>query len=323
MALSAAASSTRFAREQLDGDTRFLDPQIASRLGNLELVARYIVEGFLIGLHKSPYHGFSSEFVAYRKYAKGDPFKFIDWKAAAKTDRLYIKQFEENTNTRSYILLDASGSMRFGGADARPEGARVRGIQKWEYARTLAAAFAYLMTGQGDATGLAVFRSGEPELIPPRRGTVHLRSLYGMLHRAQPDGPTDTEKGLLGLPERLGKRGLVVVISDLLDDTGKILALLKALRARRQEVIVFQVLAPEELEFPYRENIEFIDAENGQTLTAQASYIAEAYLKALRAHNETLASVCTQQNIELVRFSTEELLSTALLAYVSKRLDMR
>lgn len=317
MAQATPQTDKPFTRGKLDGDTRFLDPQVVARVSNLELVARFIVEGFLIGLHKSPYHGFSSEFASYRKYTKGDPFKFLDWKVAAKTDRLYIKQFEERTNTRCYLLLDASGSMRFGG-----EGEKAQGVSKWLYARNLAAAMAYLMIKQGDAVGLGIFRGGKPEVLPPRGGTVHLHGLYSILGKAEPNEVTDTEKGLAGLPERLARRGLVVILSDLLDTPEKIIAGLKGFRVRRHEVILFHVMAPEERDFPYRDNIEFVDAETGQTITAQGSYIAEAYKKALASHMESVKRFCRENDIDFVSLSTEELLSTALLAYMNRRQRM-
>ena len=310
--------ASAFSGKKLDGDTRFLDPQVIARISNLELVARFIVQGFLIGLHKSPYHGFSSEFSAYRKYVKGDSFKFIDWKVVARTDRIYIKQFEENTNTRCHLLLDASGSMRFGGKDALPSGESA-GIQKWIYGRNLAAALAYMMIHQGDAAGLTVFRDGPPTVIPARSSTVHLHQIYQVLANTDPSALTDTEKGLAGLPERFPQRGLIVLISDLLDETERIIAALKGFRYRRHEIIVFHLLAPEEREFPYRENIEFLDAETQGVLVAQSSYIAQAYREALQTHTEKIRRFCAQSDIDFVPLSTAELLSSALLAYLSKR----
>lgn len=305
-------------RPQADGDTRFLDPHVMARIANVEMVARFIVQGFLIGLHKSPYHGFSSEFSAYRKYAKGDSFKFIDWKVVARTDRIYIKQFEENTNTRCHILLDASGSMNFGGDSALP-GGKSAGIQKWIYGRNLAAALAYMMIQQADAVGLALFRESEAEIVPAHGGTVHLHQLYRVLAGTRPELGTDTEKGLARLPERFPRRGLIVLISDLLDDADKIIAALKGFCYRRHEILLFHLLAPEERDFPYRENIEFVDAENQQVLTAQGSYIAEAYKQALGEHTEKIRRFCRQNDIDFVPLSTSELLSTALLAYLNKR----
>ena len=301
-----------------DGDTRFLDPQVAARLSNIELVARFIVQGFLIGLHKSPYHGFSSEFSAYRKYAKGDSFKFIDWKVVGRTDRIYIKQFEENTNTRCHVLVDASASMGFGGEGSVP-GKKSAGIQKWLYARNLAAALVYLMIHQGDAAGVAIFRDAKADVLSAHSSTVHLHQIYRLLASIEPAQGTDTEKGLMGLPERLPQRGLIVLISDLLDDADKIIAGLKGFRFRRHEIILFHLLAPEEREFPYRENIEFVDSETGQVLVAQASYIAKSYKEALETHTEKIRRFCRQNDIDFVPLSTDQLLSTALMAYLNKR----
>jgi uncharacterized protein (DUF58 family) len=311
-----AAEST--ARANTDGDTRFLDPQVLARLSNIELIARFIVQGFLIGLHRSPYHGFSSEFSAYRKYAKGDSFKFIDWKVVARTDRVYIKQFEENTNTRCHVLLDASGSMKFGGEGALIEG-KSAGIQKWVYARNLAAALCYLMINQGDAAGLAIFREGAADVIGARGSTVHLHQLYKVLSQQKPDAATDTRKGLSGLPERFPQRGLIVLISDLLDDTERIVSTLKDFRFRQHEIIVFQILAPEERDFPYRDNMEFVDAETGQVVAAQGSYIAETYRREFNAHTETLQRFCRQNDIEFLQLTTAETMSRALAAYLNKR----
>lgn len=304
-----------------DGDTRFLDPQVLARISNIELIARFIVQGFLIGLHRSPYHGFSSEFSAYRKYAKGDSFKFIDWKVVARTDRVYIKQFEENTNTRCHVLLDASGSMKFGGEGALIEG-RSKGIQKWMYARNLAAALCYLMIHQGDAAGLAVFGDAQSEVIGARASTSHLHQMYQVLSRHKPDKGTDTKKGLAGLPERFPQRGLIALVSDLLDEPQKIIDTLKDFRFRRHEIIVFQVLAPEEKEFPYRDNMEFLDAETGQIVNAQGSYIADAYRTAFNDHTETIQKFCRQNDIDFIQLTTADLLSRALAAYLNKRQRM-
>jgi len=302
----------------LNGDTRFLDPQVLARISNIELIARFIVQGFLIGLHRSPYHGFSSEFSAYRKYAKGDSFKFIDWKVVARTDRVYIKQFEENTNTRCHVLLDASGSMKFGGDNALVSG-QSKGIQKWLYARNLAAALCYLMIHQGDAAGLAVFRDGAAEVIGARSSTVHLHQMYKVLSQQKPDSGTDTEKGLAGLPERFPQRGVIALISDLLDDPARIIDTLKDFRFRQHEIIVFQVIAPEERDFPYRDNMEFLDAETGQIVNAQGSYIADAYRKAFTEHTETIQRFCRQNDIDFIQLTTADLLSRALAAYLNKR----
>lgn len=294
---------------RLNGDTMFLDPETAARVGNLELVARFIVEGFLIGLHKSPYHGFSSEFSSYRKYSKGDPFRFVDWKVYGRTDRFYVKQFEENTNAFGHVILDVSSSMDFG----------VSTVTKFTYARCLAAAFAYLMLKQGDAAGLAMFSSRETVSIPARRGFLHLRRLLAELAAAKPDSGTDFDAGLGSVPERMPRRGIAVLISDMLDDPDRILDAIKGFRYRGHEVVAFRLLTPEEREFPYRDNFEFVDAETGEKLAAQGSYIRQAYIAALSAHTEKLKRGCSDMGADLVEMTTDAILSNAIAAYLSKR----
>ncbi|MCX7804675.1 MAG: DUF58 domain-containing protein [Planctomycetota bacterium] len=298
---------------RLDGDTMFLDPGTAARVGNLELVARFIVEGFLIGLHKSPCHGFSSEFSEYRKYCKGDPIRFVDWKVYGRTDRFYIKQFEENTNAFSHVFLDTSSSMDFG----------ISTVTKFEYARCLAAAFAYLMLKQGDAAGLSLFSSRETVSIPARRGFLHLRRLLSELAAARPGAGTDFGTGLGMAPERMRRRGIVVLISDMLDDPDRILDVIKGFRYRGHEVIAFRLLTPEERDFPYRDNFEFVDAETGDKLTAQGSYIRQAYLGALAAHTEKLKQGCRDMGADFVELTTDAILSNAIAAYLAGRRSTR
>jgi uncharacterized protein (DUF58 family) len=308
-------SASRRTAQPANGDRRFLDPQIVARISNLELVAKFIVQGFLIGLHRSPYHGFSSEFSAYRKYTKGDSIRFIDWKIAARTDRYYVKQFEDNTNTRCHILLDASGSMAFGGGESK-EG---RGIQKWLYARNLAAALAFLMHRQGDAVGLTLLRDGAASVASARATTAHLHHLYRLLSEASPVGKTNLGSSLAGLPERFPQRGMVVFIGDLLDEPERIAGALKAFRFRRHEILLFHVLSPEERDFPYTENTEFVDMETGTALVTQASYYAKMYRAAQEAHIGEIRRFCRQSDIDFVTLPTDELLGTALMAYLARR----
>jgi len=208
--------------------------------------------------------------------------------------------------------------MSFGGPEAFPGGTS-QGIQKWIYGRNLAAALAYLMIHQGDAVGLGIFRDQIADVVGARSSTVHLHQIYRALSHAKPAQGTDTSKGLAHLPERFPKRGLIVLISDLLDDTEKIISALKGFSYRRHEILVFHLLAPEERDFPYRENTEFVDAETQQVITAQGSYIADAYRKALADHTEKIRRFCRQNDIDFVPLTSAELLSTALLAYLSKR----
>ncbi len=269
------------ARGRIEGDTRFLDPALAAALGNLELVARFIVEGFLIGLHKSPYHGFSAEFSSYREYAPGDDLRHVDWKVMGRTDRLYLKQFEENTNMACHVLLDCSGSMSVGETSGRGVAERV---SKFTYARQLAAALAYLMLKQQDAAGLLAFADGPIASVPARARNIQLGTMLTELSRLKAERTTDVARGLAGLPEKLTRRGLVVFISDCLAEPAEMLEAWGLFRARGHEVLVFQILSPDERDFPFRDLVEFVDAETGERLKTQASDVRAAYLDALAAH---------------------------------------
>ena len=193
-------------RGSIEGDTRFLDPAVAAAVGNLELVARFIVEGFLIGLHRSPYHGFSAEFSSYREYSPGDDLRHLDWKVFGRTDRFYLKQFEENTNLACWLLLDCSGSMKVGGV-GKAESERV---SKFTYARQLAAGLAYLMLKQQDAVGMLAFADGPVASVNAHTRTVQLGNVLTQLSRLAPEKGTDVARGLAALPDKLARRGLVV-----------------------------------------------------------------------------------------------------------------
>jgi uncharacterized protein (DUF58 family) len=305
-------------RGRIEGDTRFLDPEVAASLGNLELVARFIVEGFLVGLHRSPYHGFSAEFSSYREYSPGDDLRHLDWKVFGRTDRFYLKQFEENTNLACHILLDCSGSMSVGGASggARP------GVTKFDYARGLAAAFAYLMLRQQDSVGLVAFADGPVVSVPAHARTTQLGAVLSALSGLEAARGTEVAAGLAGLPEKLRRRGLVVMISDCLADPAEIADALRLFRAHGHEVLVFQVLSPEERDFPYREMVEFVDAETGARLLTQAADVAEAYRAALEEHVGSLRSRCSEMNADFTELRTDTRLDRALVDYLAKRRRM-
>ena len=292
-----------------DGDTRFLDPAIFATVDNLEMLARFIVEGFMIGLHRSPYHGFSVEFSSYRKYSPGDEPRYVDWKLFGKTDRLYVKQFEENTNLVCTLCVDCSGSMKVGD----------KNLTKFKYATSLAAALAYLLLKQGDAVGLVAFSEREVEVVRPRSRTNYLARLLAVLARIEPRAETNIHSGLAGVAERMRRRGLVVLISDFFADIDDLVEQLKRLRYRGHEVIAFQILTTDERDFPFKDLVEFIDAETDERLITQTSYVADSYRKALGEHQERLRSVCRDHNIDLVELTTADNLDVALLAYLSRR----
>jgi len=308
-------------RGRLEGDTRFLDPAVAASVGNLELVARFIVEGFLIGLHRSPYHGFSAEFASYREYAPGDDLRHLDWKVFGRTDRFYLKQFEENTNLACWLLLDCSGSMKVGGlgkvgASGKGEAGRV---SKFTYARQLAAGLAYMMLKQQDAVGMLAFADGPVASVNAHARTVQLGNVLAQLSRLVPEKGTDVARGLATLPDKLTRRGLVVFISDCLADPAEITDAMRLFRARGHEVIVFHVLSPEERDFPFSDLTEFVDAETEERLLTHPSDLKRAYLEALAEHVSTLKGACDEMNVDFVELRTDTRLDRALVDYLAKR----
>ena len=256
--------------------TRYLDPKIIARLGTLDLKARAIVEGFLSGLHRSPFKGFSVEFAEYRQYFPGDDLSTLDWKVYAKTDRHFVKKFEEETNLDCHILLDISGSMGYGSDD----------VTKLQYGCYLAAALSYLMNRQRDAVGLIAFDDKIEEMLPARARPGHLTSILVTLERLRIGTRTDVAKPLRDLAEAIHKRGLVVLISDLLDDVDRVLEGLKQFRYRGTEVIVFHVLDPAELKFPFEKAARFRDIETEAEVLAVPNDVRKQYLEAI---NELIA----------------------------------
>ena len=303
-------------RGRLEGDTRFLDPEVAAAVGSLELVARFIVEGFLIGLHKSPYHGFSAEFATYREYSPGDDLRHLDWKVYGRTDRFYLKQFEENTNLACHLVLDCSGSMSVGETPGREGRSRV---SKFTYARQVTAALAYLMLKQQDAVGLVAFADGPVKQVPARTRSIQLGRVLSELGNLAPERGTEVARGLTGIPEKIRRRGLVVFVSDCLADADEIIETLKLFRTRGHEVLVFQVLSPEERDFPFRDLTEFVDAETGERVLAQASDIKAAYLGALGEHVERLRRSCGEMDVDFTELGTEQRLDRGLVDYLAKR----
>ena len=289
--------------------TTYLNPDIVSRLDNLSLRARLVVEGFIIGLHRSPYHGFSVEFAEHRAYGPGDEIRHMDWKLYAKTDRYYVKQFEEETNLKSYLLLDQSRSMTFAS----------HSVSKLTYAQTLAAALAYLMLKQQDAIGLALFDSQLRQYLAPRAKRSHLEVLLGHLSDIQPGPETEIAPILHQLAKSIVKRGLIILISDLFDDPDQVLMGLRHFRHKRHEVIVFHILDPQELEFDFSSRTRFRDLETGEMITTEPWHIQKAYNQQMRQFIETYRTRCRQQNIDYVQITTDKPLDLALSEYLLKR----
>ena len=288
---------------------RLLDPRFVSKLSRLDLKARLVVEGFLTGLHRSPYHGFSVEFAEHRQYMPGDPLRHLDWKVLAKSDRKYLKQYEEETNLRASLLVDTSASMGYGSA----------GITKLEYARQLAAALAYLMLTQNDAVGLFAFAQGRGEQIPPRSTMGHLRPLLLLLERLAPAGGTDFAASLHSLAERMTRRGLVVIFSDLLDEPERIADAIHHFRHRKHEVLVFHILDPQELLFSFEREAVYVDSESGDRVTTRPQELRGDYRARVGAWKDRLRQVCIEKRADYVPLTTDQPYDRALLEYLSKR----
>lgn len=287
-----------------------LPPELVARLRGLDLKARLVVEGFLTGLHKSPYHGFSVEFAEYRPYLPGDEPKRIDWKALARSDRYYVKEFEEETNLKAYLLLDTSASMgyRRGGAQG-----------KLEYGACLAAALAYLLLHQHDAAGLVTFDDRIRRYLPPRSRRSHWHQVVAALDGLRAGGATRFEPVFAELAGRVRRRGLIVLISDLWDGWRDVVAALRHFRHLKHEVLVFHVLDRDELEFPFERDAVFRDLESGDELPVSPAAAGRAYRRRVREWRDSLARECRRQAIDYVPLDTATPFDQALLHYLHKR----
>ncbi|MXY29462.1 DUF58 domain-containing protein [Candidatus Poribacteria bacterium] len=311
---------------------RFLNPSILARIGNLELIAKFVVEGFISGLHKSPYHGFSVEFAQYRQYMPGDDTKHIDWKAYARTDRYYIKQFEEETNLNCYLLLDTSESMAHPiddvpETDATDQGTLGQTLTKLQYSSYLIGSLAYFMAKQRDAIGFAYFDDTLHQYFPARSSTSHLHSILLTLETLQTAKATRMGMPLHQVAERLTKRGLVLFISDLYDENHEeVISGLEHLRYEGHEVIVFHVLAQQEIDFTNFETgrssealIRFIDSENDNEIITTPQAIQESYLNNFNAFLDTYRLALRQADIDYNLITTATPIDFALASYLAKR----
>lgn len=293
----------------------YLDPEALSRISRLDLVARLVVEGFITGLHRSPYHGFSVEFSEHRPYLPGDPLRDLDWKAYAKTGRLYIKQYEEETNLKAYLLLDISGSMAYQSGGA---------MSKFRYACCLGASLAHLMLRQRDAVGLMLFDERIQSYVPPRSVQSHLQVLLGQMDRGKPAADTRMAPAFHDLAERLSRRGLVVVLSDLLDDPEEVLSGLRHFRYRGHEVVVFHLLDPRERDLDFRrQETRFVSLEDPeQSLTTQPWHIQEDYRQLMDQLIQTYRARCADAGIDYALIDTTTPFDQALSRYLVQRKKM-
>jgi len=316
------------ARTKRHAVNKYLDPSVVSHLGNMELKARLIVEGYIAGLHRSPYHGFSVEFAEYRQYMQGDNTRHIDWKVYGKTDRFYMKVFEEETNLRATVILDKSGSMGFA---SQPRGkpapdaaadAATAGIDKLTYGGLLAASLSYLMIRQQDAVGLCLFDEKIRALTQHRSVRKHLFYLLSSLENVEPCAKTRISPTLHHIAEQVKRRGLVILISDLMDDPEDVLMGLKHFRHRGHEVIVFHLLDPREMDLDYRDEVEFQDMETGRKLRVEPAFLKDEYSQNVRAWIDTLNRGCKFHQIDYNLLSTHTPFDQALTAYLNKRVRL-
>lgn len=301
---------------------RFLDPSTLSRLSSMEMRARIVVEGFVSGLHKSPYRGFGVEFVEYRQYTPGDDIRHVDWKAVARSDRYYVKEYEDETNLQCVLLLDRSASMGYGAGRTGRSG-RTTAPDKLEYGSFLAASLAYLILRQGDGVGLVTFDRAVHDYLPPSSKKTQWHAIHSTLDELNADEETDLGKPLHELAESIPRRGLVILISDLIDDVEQTMNALMHFRFRGHEVLVFHIVDRDELTFPFSETARFDDPETGEQITVAPSAIREDYLATVEAFMESIRTGCAKIQVDYERMETDRPLDFALFSYLSRRMVKR
>ena len=308
----------------MTSDSRtYLDPEVLDRVSGLELKARLIVEGYISGLHKSPFRGFSVEFAEHREYVPGDDMRFLDWKVYGKTDRLYIKRYEEETNLEAQLLVDASGSMSYADVIGDSQRGGKRGPSKFEYSCWAAAALAYMAIHQQDAAGLVLFDEKIRKVVPSSSNKANLRNIIHELDQASPAEGTGIARALAEAGEAVRRRGLVILFSDLMDDPDEILRGLKQVRNRGHEVLLFHVLSHDELTFPFQRLTRFEGIEDLERVTADPVALRDAYLAEVRSFRRRLRRVCLANRIDLVSLDTADALGPVLSAYLAKRAAVR
>jgi uncharacterized protein (DUF58 family) len=288
---------------------RYFDPEGLARVNHMELVARQVVEGFLTGRHRSPYHGFSVEYLDHRAYTPSDEIRTIDWKILARTDKYYVKLFEDETNLRAHILLDCSRSMAFQSGE----------VSKLTWGSYLAAALAYLMLHQNDAVGLVLFDTEVRQYLPPKARPTQFRRILELLDHNYSHEDTDVGSVLHDIAERIHRRGLVIVISDLIDDEARIANGLMHFRHNHHEVIVFHVMDDAELTFPYDRLTRFKDMEGAGRLVANPKSLRERYLARIHTFLDGIKTACHERKIGYNLANTKEQYAQFLAAYLEKR----
>jgi uncharacterized protein (DUF58 family) len=296
----------------MENRSKTLDPKTLAKLHGLTLRARHIVEGYVSGLHRSPYHGFSIEFAEHREYVPGDDLRFVDWKVFGRTDRFYLKQYEDETNLILYIVLDTSESMQYRGPDAA--------LSKLEYAQCIAASLAWLVLMQQDAVGLVTFDSQLRTLIKPSSSPAHLQQIISVMENATSAKKTTTGPIFHELAERFTKRGVVLILSDLFDNVDAMLAGLKHFHHRRHDVIVMHALDPAELDFPFRGPTMFKGLEQYPEVLADPDSLRKAYLREFNSFLQSVQRGCRTHNLDYRQLKTDVPLDVALSSYLAGRM---
>ena len=288
---------------------RFIDPKVLMKIQNLELLARSVVEGFVSGLHRSPYLGFSVDFAEYRQYMPGDDLRRIDWNVYSRSDKLYIKLYEGETNTRVLFLLDVSGSMNYGSGE----------VKKIDYARILAAVLTYFSYQQRDGVGLLTFDTEVRAHIPASRRSGQLINILKTIENIVPSQTTEFKKPLRYLAELLKRRGIIVLISDLYDEPENIIAGLKALRSKGNDIVVFHIMDDFELNFPFQEAAQFEDLETKRKMHVIPDHLRTKYLEILEDHMSKIRKELSGSRIDYVLMNTSKPLDLGLFTYLAAR----
>jgi len=294
--------------------TNYLDPKTLDRIKRMDVRARLVVEGFITGNHRSPYNGFAVEFATHREYSPGDDLRHIDWKVWSKTDRLYIKEYEEETNLKCHVILDCSKSMRYG---------EESGWSKFDYAATAAASLTYLLQQQQDAVGLIMFSNKIDKMLKPSSSPSHLKLMLHELDQTEPDDQTDVDDVFQQLSGQIRRRGLVVLISDLFLDIADLAKALQQFRLRRHEVIVFHVMHGDELTFPFEENTKFRGLEDSIELLTEPRALKEAYLESVNKFLGDVRKTCAASGVDHLLVDTSKPLDAVLSSYLSFRQKRR
>ena len=290
---------------------RFLDPELLARIGSLELLARAVVEGFMSGLHRSPFTGFSTEFTEYRQYNPGDDLRYLDWRLLGRTDRYFIKKYRADTNTQCHLLIDTSASMNYAHAST---------VTKLQYAKFLAASLAYLLNRQQDAVGMVAFDQKIHTRVPARNRTGHLRTIFGNLSLLEPGGETRLAESLHQLAEVLTRRGIVVMISDFYDQPERLQEAFQHLRFKGHDLIAFHVLDQNELDFKFTDAVLLLeDAETQEQMPVLPDVVMSGYRERMRRHVEEMRRCAAANHVDYEVLTTKQPLDFALFSFLSRR----